>query len=155
MARLNFLNGRRFSHSSSEITLYKKKVNVSEIFIDVDSVEYGDGLDMGDIRGTNRALIGVTAGDYAAKDVSMSMGKSTFQNGIVKGIGTGWLGSELGCTFAYNDDGEPTVVDVIRCFIIGADDSSTAGPEGLKVKMTCKALWVSRNGIMPIPGIFR
>jgi hypothetical protein len=155
MATLQFLNGRRYSHSSLEITLYKRKVNVSEIFIDIDSIEYGDSLDMGDIAGTNRALLGVTAGDYRAKDVAISMGKSTFQNGIVDAIGEGWLGSELGLTVSYNDDGEPLTVDVIRCFIIGAEDSSSAGPDGVKVKMPCKAVWVSRNNIMPIPGIFQ
>jgi len=154
MAQLGFVNGRRFSHSSVETTLYKKLVGVSEIFIDISEIEYGDSLDMGDIRGTNRALIGVTAGDYSAKDTTFTMGKSTFETGVVQGIGTGWLGSELGLTLSYNDDGEPLIVHVIRCFITGAEDSSSAGPDGLKTKVTCKTLWIMRNGIMPIPGIF-
>ena len=154
MAQLGFVNGRRFSHASNEVTLYKRQVGVSEIFIDISEIEYGDSLEMGDIRGANRALIGVTAGDYSAKDTTFTMGKSTFEAGIVQAIGTGWLGSELGITLSLNDDGEPLTVIVIRCFITGAEDSSSIGPDGLKTKVTCKTLWIARNGVLPIPGIF-
>lgn len=155
MAKLQFLNGRRFSHSSLEITLFKKNVNVSEIFIDIDSIDYGDALTMEFVRGTNRGPIGITAGDYEADDTNMSMGKTTFQKGLVEGIGEGWLGSELGITIVYNDDGEPTVTDRIRCKIAGGKDSSTVGPEGLKVKVPLKTIWISRNNIMPIKGLLR
>lgn len=155
MATLQFLNGRRFSHSSLEITLWKKNVNVSEIFIDIDSLDYGEKLTMEFVRGTNRGPIGITAGDYEANDTSFSMGLSTFSTGIVQGIGEGWLGSELGITVAYADDGEPLCTDRLRCFITGADNSTTAGPEGLKVKVGLKTLWISRQNIMPIAGLLR
>ena len=155
MATLQFLNGRRYSHASLEITLYKKLINVSEIFIDVDALSYGDGLEFGDMKGTSRGIVGVTAGDYTAKDSEMSMGKSTFQNGIVDAIGEGWMGSELGMTVSYNDDGEPLTVDVLRCLIKSSDDDSNAGPEGNKTKVTLKTLWISRNGIYPIPNLIK
>lgn len=155
MAKLQFLNGRRFSYCSLEITLFKKNVNVSEIFIDIDSLDYGDQLNMEFVRGTNRGPIGITAGDYEADDTNFSMGKSTFTKGIVEGIGEGWLGSELGITIAYNDDGEPLCTDRIRCFIAGGKDAPTSGPEGLKVKVPLKTLWISRQNIMPIKGLLR
>jgi len=155
MGTLQFLNGRRFSHASLEITLYKKNVNVSEIFIDIDSMDYGDALTMEFVRGTNRGPIGVTAGDYEADDTNISMGLSTFNTGIVRGIGEGWLGSELGITIAYNDDGEPLCTDRIRCLIAGAKNSTAAGPEGLKVKIPLKTIWISRDGVMPIAGLLR
>ena len=158
MATLQFLNGRRYSHSSLEITIKKLTATgsqLSEIFIDIDSIDYGDQLEMVLVRGTNRGPIGITAGDYEADDVNVSMGKSTFQTGIVESIGDGWLGSEVNYTISYNDDGEPLCTDVIRCFITSGKDSSAAGPENVKVKMGHKALWVSRNGIMPLKNMIK
>lgn len=155
MARIQFVNGRRFSHSSLEITLYKKLEAVSEIFIDIDNIEYGEKLEMEFVKGTNRGQIGITAGDYEANDTSMSMGKSSFQTGIVNGIGEGWLGSEIGITVAYKDDGEPQFSDRLRCFLAGSDDSSSAGPAANKTKVTLRTLWISRNEIMPIKGLLR
>lgn len=155
MATLQFLNGRRYSHSSLEITLFKKSVNVSEIFIDINAIDYAEGLEFGDMEGTSRGIIGVTAGTYKAEDTTFNMGKSTFQNGIVDAIGEGWLGSELGITVSYNDDGEPLTVDVLRCLIKSAKDSSKAGPDGVMVEVALKTLWISRNGFFPIPNLIR
>jgi hypothetical protein len=158
MATLQFLNGRRYSHASLEITIKKLTAQgsqLSEIFIDIDSIDYGDQLEMVLVRGTNRGPIGITAGDYEADDVNVSLGKSTFQVGIVESIGDGWLGSELNYTVTYADDGEPLITDRIRCFITSGKDSSAAGPDNVKVKMGHKALWVSRNNVMPIKNMIK
>lgn len=144
-----FLNGRRYSHSSLEITILRQN-KTSEIFIDIDSIDYGEELDIALVRGTNRGMIGWTAGDYTADDATLSMGKSTFQFGIVTAIGNGWLGTDISVTISYNDVGEPLTTDVLKGRILSAKDSSTAGPENNKTKMGIKCAWISRNGIFPL-----
>lgn len=147
--QLLFLNGRRFSHSSLEITI-QKSTGAAEIFIDVDSIDYGDGLELALVRGTNRAPIGITAGDYTAEDCNLSMGKSTFQIGLVQAIGHGWMGSNVQVTVSYNDQGEPLCTDVIKGVLAGATDASAVGPDPNKVKVRVLAQYVQRNGVLPL-----
>lgn len=149
MGQLLFLNGRRYSHSSLEITILKAN-STSELFIDVDSADYGDHIDVVLVRGTNRGPIGITAGDYTADDCNLSMGKSTFQRGIVDALGDGWMGSNISCTFAYNDVGEPLTTDVVRGVLVGAADASKQGADPNKTTLKIVAMWVSRNGIFPL-----
>ena len=108
-----FLNGYKYSHSSLEITV-QKSTGTSEIFVDIDSIEYSDELEIELVKGTNRGMIGWTAGDYSAADSVLSMGKSSFQIGIVRAIGAGWMGSDIQVTIAYNDLNQPLTKDVLR-----------------------------------------
>ena len=149
MGKLLFLNGRRFSHSSLEITILKS-TGRSELFSDVDSADYGDHLNLAFVRGTNRQPIGITAGEYETDDCNLSMGKSTFQMGIVAAIGNGWLGSNISLTFSYSDIGEPLTVDRVVGVIAGATDGSKAGPDPNKTALRVVAMYISRNGILPL-----
>lgn len=149
MGQLLFLNGRRYSHSSLEITILKQ-TGKSELFIDVDSVDYGDHLNLAFVKGTNRQAIGLTAGEYETDDCSLSMGKSTFQQGIVSAIGNGWMGSNVSLTFSYSDVGEPLTVDRVVGVLAGVVDGSKAGPDPTKAVVRVVAMYISRNGIMPL-----
>ena len=146
------INGRRFSYASVEVALLKPDGS-SEIFIDVDSIDYSEQLNISFMRGTGQAPIGWTAGEYEAGDLTLSIAKSHFQTGIVEGIGEGWLGANLQVTVKYADEGEPTCSDVLTTRISGAADAPAVGPDPLAVKMTCKCMQISRNGINPLKGM--
>jgi hypothetical protein len=149
MADIPLINGRRYSYASIEVSILRPDGS-SEIFIDIDSLNYSEALDIAFARGTARGPIGWTAGTYEAADTTMSMGKSSFQTGIVDNIGDGWLGSNLQITAKYSDDGEPLTTDVITCRIAGAADDYSDGPDDLKTEVTCKTFGITRNGIKPI-----
>ena len=149
-----FLNGYRYSHSSLEITVLKS-TGESEIFIDIDSIEYSDALEIELVRGTNRGMIGWTAGDYTAADSTVSMGKGQFQFGIVRAIGEGWMGSDISITISYADKNQPMTKDVLKGRILGADDASNQGPANNRTKMGIKTAYIQRDGIMPIAGLVR
>lgn len=150
---VKFLNGRRFSHSSLEITILKQLTSGltrSELFIDIDSIDYGDHIDLVLVRGTNRGPIGITSGDYEADDCNISMGKSTAQIGIVQAIGNGWMGTDIQITVNYNAPGEPLCTDVVNGVLAGFADSSKLGPDPTKAVLKIVAKWVSRNGVFPL-----
>lgn len=149
MGQLLFLNGRRYSHSSIEIVILNR-LGRSELFIDVDAADYGDHLNFAFVKGTNRQSIGITAGEYETDDCTLSMGKSTFQTGIVDALGNGWMGSNVSLTFTYSDIGEPTTIDRVVGVIGGATDSSKAGPDPNRTPLRVVAMYISRNGIMPL-----
>jgi hypothetical protein len=78
------------------------------------------------------------------------MGKSTFQTGIVEGIGDGWLGAPIKIVAKYFDVGEELKTDEILCRISGAEDAHSTGPAPLNVKMGLKVLVIIRNGVSPL-----
>jgi hypothetical protein len=149
-----YLNGYKYSHSSLEITVQRENGS-SEIFVDVDSIEYSDALEIELVRGTNRGMIGWTAGDYEAADSVLSMGKSSFQIGIVRNLGDGWMGSDIQVTISYNDRNQPLTRDVLKGRILSAADSSAAGPANVRTKMGIKTAYIMRDGFMPLQGMVR
>lgn len=158
MGQLQFLNGRRYSHSSLEISILRPNIGgndlgapqATELFIDLDSIDYGDHLDIALVRGTNRGPIGYTAGDYEADDCNISMGKSTFQQGLVEFIGDGWMGVDIAITVSYSSPGEPLIVDKIVGILAGVADSSKVGPDPNKTTLKIVVGYISRNDVMPL-----
>ncbi len=149
MAETPLINGRRYSFSSIEIAIVRPD-GKSEIFIDIDEINYSEGLDIAFVPGTNSAPVCWTAGIYQAEDTSLSMTKSSFQQGVVEAIGNGWMGANLEIVCKYNDVGEPLTKDVITCRISKAEDAHSFGPDPLKTKMTCKTFLIKRNDITPL-----
>lgn len=149
MASVQFLNGRRYSHSSVETTILKA-TGQSELFIDIDAIDYADHLEIALVRGTNQGILGFTAGDYTPDDCTISMGKSTFQTGIVDALGHGWMGTDISITLAYSAPGEPLTTDVIRGILKGVTDSSKQGPDPNRAVIAIQVAWISRNGWLPL-----
>jgi hypothetical protein len=146
------LNGRRFSFSSLEFSVVRPDGS-SEIFIDVNSLNYSDSLAIEFVQGASQAPVGMTAGQYEPEDTTFTMTKSTFQKGLVEGIGDGWLGSAIRITAKYADVGEDITTDVIDCVITGASDAHASGPDALNVEVTCKTALITRNGVNPLLGL--
>lgn len=149
MAEAPLINGRRYSYASLEISIVRPD-GKSEIFIDISEISYAHGLDIAFVPGTNAAPVGWTAGNYLAEDTSVTVTKSSFQQGIVEAIGNGWMGSNLEIVVKYNDVGEPLITDTITCRISKTEDAHSFGPDPLNVKMTCKTFLVKNNGITPL-----
>lgn len=143
------INGRRYSFSSLEFSLVKPDGD-SELFIDVSAISYGRALTIEFVRGAARNPIGVTAGDYEPPDASVTMGKSTFTQGIVEGIGAGWLGSTIRIVAKYADVGEPLTVDEIDAVIQGAQEDHSSGAAALNVVIALKVLNLQTNGVPDI-----
>lgn len=143
------INGRYYSFTSIEMSLIKPD-GKSEIFIEISDLNYSDVLNIELMKGSARRAYGVTAGEYEPGDVSFSLAKSVFQKGLVEAIGDGWLGANLQVVAKYNDVGEPLTVDTVQCIITGAEDAHSSGSTGLVVKVSCKGLDISRNGVNPI-----
>lgn len=152
MADTPLINGRRFSHTSLEISVQKPDGS-SEIFIDIDSIEYSEELEIAFAQGTAIAPIGWTSGTYVPGDCTISMGKSSFQKGIVEGIGDGWLGSNVTIVVKYADEGEDPIADELHCRITGESTSSSYGPDPIKSSVKLKPIKIKRNGIVPIAGM--
>ena len=151
MADTPLINGRRFSHTSLEISLIKPDGS-SEIFIDIDSIEYSEELEVAFVQGTAIAPIGWTAGTYAPGDCTISMGKSSFQS-LIKQIGDGWLGANLSVVVKYADEGEDSIADELTARIVGTSTSSSYGPDPIKEQLKLKPIKVKRNGIVPVAGM--
>lgn len=149
MAITPLINGHRYSYASIELTIKKPTGNV-DLFVDVDSISYSEALDVAFRRGTGQAPIGWTSGVYEPGDATIQMGKSTFQSGIVQGIGPGWMGAVLGINVNYIDIGEILTTDHLEARIVGAEDSHSAGPDALFTTLTIKPFIITRNGITPL-----
>lgn len=143
MGFANLINGHRYSYASLEISI-KAATSKPQIFIDVDSIEYSENLEIAFRYGTSRGPIGSTAGIYKPEDLTMKMGLSTFAQMIAQ-IGPGWLGINMLVAVAYADIGEPLTTDTIPCRLVGRSNAHEGGsPESL----------VTTVKFMPIDSIY-
>lgn len=143
------INGRRYSFASIEFNVLKPDGS-SQVFIDIDAISYSDQLNIEFVPGTSQAPVGWTSGTYEPQDGSFSLAKSSFQSGIVEGIGNGWMGANVKFTVNYADEGEPLTSDEIICRLTGSSDDHSAGPGHLKVEVSFKPILIKRNGVTPL-----
>jgi hypothetical protein len=145
---LPLINGRRYQFSSIEFSVLKPD-GTTEIFIEINSISYGDALDIAFVRGTNAAPIGWTEGEYEAEDTVVTFYKSALQR-LIDAVGPGYLGANFSLTVKYSANGEPLTTDRITCRLSGLKDSPAVGNEPLSVEATFKTMIVTRNGNTPL-----
>lgn len=129
MGFASLINGHRFSYSSLEIAIAAATAK-PQVYVDVDSIEYSENLEIAFRYGTSRGPIGSTAGRYTPEDLTMKMGFSTFAQFITQ-AGPGWLGLNMLITIAYADIGEPLTIDTIPCRLTGRSNAHETGAESL------------------------
>lgn len=129
MGFASLINGHRFSYSSLEIAI-KSATSKPQVYIDVDSIDYSESLEIAFRWGTSRGPIGSTAGRYTPEELTMKMGASTFATFLTQ-CGPGWLGLNMLIVLAYADIGEPLVTDTIPCRLVGRANSHETGAESL------------------------
>lgn len=149
MGIANLINGHRYSYSSLEITI-AAATSKPKLFIDVDSIDYSESLEIAFRWGTSRAPIGSTAGRYTPEECTMKMGASTFAQ-MVTQIGPGWLGINVVIALAYLDVGEPLTTDTIPARITGRQNSHESGPESLIT--TVKFMPIDSLSINGVPSL--
>lgn len=142
------INGRRYQFASIELSILKPNAS-TEIFIELNSITYGDNLEIEFVRGTNQAPIGWTDGEYEADDTVIAFYKSALQR-LIDSVGSGYLGANFQITVKYSSNGEPLTVDVITCRLTGLKDSPAQGPSPLSVEATFKTMLITRNGNTPL-----
>lgn len=149
MASTPLINGRRFSFSSIEIAL-SAPGGSPELFVDVDDISYSEALEFEFKRGASQQPLGWTAGQYTPGDCTIQMGKGTFNEGIVQGIGPGWMGVNLALLIAYAEVGEVPIVDSMVARIKNVEDAGSAGPAALVTVVTLQPFMIIRNGVLPV-----
>lgn len=145
---LPLINGRRYQFASIEMSVLKPNGS-SEIFIEFNSISYGDALDIAFVRGTNAAPIGWTDGEYEAEDTVVAFYKSALQR-LIDAVGSGYLGANFVITVKYSANGEPLTTDVITCRLSGLKDAPAQGNEALTTEATFKTMLISRNNQTPL-----
>jgi len=145
---LPLVNGRRYQFSSIELSVLKPNGS-SEIFIEINAINYADSLDIAFVRGTNQAPIGWTDGEYEADDTTITFYKSALQR-LIDAVGSGYLGANFVITVKYSANGEPLTTDVINCRLSGLKDNPAQGNEAIAVEATFKTLYITRNNNTPL-----
>lgn len=142
------INGRRYSFASLEFNILKPS-GASEVFIDIDAINYSHNLNIEFVPGTSQAPVGWTSGVYEPQDGSFSLAKSSFTR-LVQDIGNGWMGANVKLVLNYADEGEPLTTDTIIARLSGAGNDHSAGPGHLKVEVTFKSILIKDGGITPL-----
>jgi hypothetical protein len=139
------INGYRYSWASIELSV-QSLTNKPQVFVDIQSLDWSETLEIAFMRGTSRAPIGWTSGQYTPEDLSLKLGKSSFSQMITQ-MGPGWLGLNILLAVTYADIGEPLTVDGFNCRIAGRADSNQQGPDPLTTTVKLKPIQITTNGI--------
>lgn len=142
------INGRRYSFASLEFSILKPS-GESEIFIDIDAINYAHNLNIEFVPGTSQAPVGWTSGVYEPQDGSFSLAKSSFTR-LVQSIGNGWMGANVKFVMNYADEGEPLTTDTVIARLSGSGNDHSAGPGHLKVEVSFKSILVKEGDVTPL-----
>jgi hypothetical protein len=145
---LPLINGRRYQFASIELSILKPGGS-TEVFIEFNSISYGDALEIEFVRGTNQAPIGWTDGEYEAEDSVVNFYKSALQR-LIDQVGSGYMGANYAFTVKYASAGEPLTKDTIICRLSGLKDAPAQGPSPLATEATFKTMVILRNDNTPL-----
>ena len=133
------VNGNRYSFASIDFQLLGKR------YFGVKSINYSDGLDPGEVRGTAPQLLGRTKGKYSAEG-SMELYEAEFSDfvaallsagpslGFIDSVGFMEIPFEV--SVSYAEENSPTITDtLVACRIKKVDKSRAEGTDPLTVKL--------------------
>lgn len=137
------VNGHRYSFVSIEFSAN------GLVMRGVKSIDYGDKLTPGKMRGTGPNVIGRTRGEYDA-DCSVEMYRLEWEN-LKQTLGTGGVGfgeTAWDITVTYGEVGQPVVTDTLEgCRITEARSGGSEGSDPTSVKLTIDLLRILWNGV--------
>jgi hypothetical protein len=151
------INGVRFQHASLELNFGIPGFGLPTLGLQ--SIDYENSLEPGELRGTNPAVLATTTGKYSAKaklKLPKSEGNYLVQQislaaaaapdpftGLVSGYGQWqWVG-----TLNYYDTGNPLQTDILYGARIMKDaDASKIGPDPLYMDFDLHLMALNRNG---------
>lgn len=137
------LNGHRHDFSSAEIN-----VN-GQLFNGIRALNYGHGLDPGELRGNRAPTIGRTRGKYAAEG-DMEVYLAEYQQ-LILTLGSGYMERSFNIVASYNELGQDLVTDMlIGCRIKKASKPFQEGNEPLVVRVELHVMELRENGLSAI-----
>jgi hypothetical protein len=137
------INGHRYSYSSIEFG--QNGVTIRGI----SSIDYGDELTPGKIRGTGPNPIGRTRGEYDG-DAEIEMYRLEWEN-FRQSLGNNGVGFmetafQIGCT--YGEANQPVVTDTMEgCRVAKVRTGGQEGTDATKVKLTINLMRILHNGV--------
>lgn len=126
------------------------EVNAGLLIVEVDTINYNNGMTSETVYGANAQPIGETRGQYAAA------GNVTFtKRGAQKlrdNLGEGWLDAVFNVRVKYADtDGDGPIVDELRGVRLRTTDNAhSQGSAALKESFDMKINLILWNGVAPI-----
>lgn len=139
------INGHRYSWTSVEIGLGQSGIIVRGIA----SIDYGDQLTPGKLRGTGPNVVGRTRGEYEA-DAEIEMYRLEWEN-LKSQLGNGGVGfGETGfpITVSFGEANQPVVTDTIEgCRVTKVRTGGAEGSDPTKVKISLDVHRILHNGV--------
>ena len=133
------VNGNRYSFASIDFQLLGKR------YFGVKAINYSDGLDPGEVRGTAPQLIGRTKGKYSAEG-SIEIYEAEFADfaaallaagpnlGFTNSVGIMEIPFEV--SVSYAEENSPTITDtLVACRVKKIDKSRSEGTDPTTVKL--------------------
>lgn len=137
------INGHRYSFSSIEFGAN------GIVMRGVSSIDYGDELTPGKMRGTGPNVIGRTRGEYDG-DASIEMYRLEWEN-LKSTLGTNGVGfgeTSFPVTVMYGETGQPVVTDTLEgCRITKVRTGGAEGSDPTKVTLTIDLTRILHNSV--------
>lgn len=137
------INGHRYSFASIEFGAN------NAILRGVSSIDYGDELTPGKMRGTGPNVIGRTRGEYDG-DADIEMYRLEWENlkSTLGQNGVGFGETSFPVTVCYGEVGQPVVTDTLEgCRITKVRTGGSEGSDPTKVKLTIDLTRILHNGV--------
>lgn len=139
------INGKRYDHSSVEITIGAKPYTL------ITSISYQHSLEPGVLRGTSPHKLGRTRGQYEASG-SVTMYKAEYKE-MVRAIKllnptVGYMEVEFPVTVTYQEvaAGELNIDKLLGCRITSAEHSSSEGSDPVMVSFDIDIMKIIEDG---------
>lgn len=137
--------GHRHSWSSIEIGIGPS----GNVVRGVSSIDYGDGLTPGKMRGTGPNVVGRTRGEYDG-DAELEMYRLEWEN-LKSQLGQNGVGfgeASFSITVQYAESGQPVVTDTLEgCRITKVRTGGAEGSDPTKVKLSIDLMRILHNGV--------
>lgn len=137
------VNGHRYSFVSIEFAAN------GAVMRGVKSIDYGDKLTPGKMRGTGPNVIGRTRGEYDG-DASIEMYRLEWENlkGGLGSQGVGFGEAAWDVTVTYGEANQPVVTDTLEsCRVTEVRTGGQEGSDPTTVKLTIDLLRILHNGV--------
>jgi hypothetical protein len=141
---LQFINGINYDFTSITSTL-----DADDLAF-LTAINYKNALDPGEVRSNARSgAVGTTTGQLKSNG-SFEIHKFRW-DALVQRLGPGYMKRYFDMTISYAETEMPTITDeLIRCRIVGHEDSPKEGNEPPKVKVDLWIAEVRPSGISPV-----
>lgn len=121
------VNGQTYDFSSVQV-----KLGDVGVAINIEEINYSDGLEPGERRGTAPYVTETTRGEYSAEgDMTLSKEDSSI---LIKAFGPGFMEKKFQIVVTYADDGSPTIVDTLNKVRISGNDQGASRGDPLNTK---------------------